>query len=236
MIWLPRRIDRSLYEQQATAWHGRLSYVAPLFTSPDTAKRKRVYAPVSCITLARAQVRLTLSPHLCTITETTTKLHRASMVNERPRQFSGVSRFAGPSRPGVPHPSSSATASLSGTPNQSRAKVLGLGLGKGSGGLGKGKGKGLKRHMKIQRDTIYGVTKGDIRRLARRGGVKRIAATIYDDIRQALKDRLRSILKDAIAVVECSGRNTISVTDIIFVLNRQGRQLYGFDPSFNGVR
>jgi hypothetical protein len=160
MIWLPRRIDRSLYEQQATAWHGRLSYVAPLFTSPDTAKRKRVYAPVSCVTLVRAQMRLTLSPHLCTITETTTKLYHASMVNERPRQFSGVSRFAGPSRPSVPHPSSSATASLSGTPNQSRAKVLGLGLGlglgkgsgglgkgKGSGGLGKGKGKGLKRHM-----------------------------------------------------------------------------------------
>jgi hypothetical protein len=56
---------------------------------------------------------------------------------------------------------------------------LGLGLGKGSGGLGKGKSKGLKRHMyvtetkkrastnvthrKVQRDTIYGVTKGDIR-------------------------------------------------------------------------
>lgn len=31
------------------------------------------------------------------------------------------------------------------------------------------------------------------RRLARRGGVKRIAATIYDDIRQALKDRLRAV-------------------------------------------
>jgi hypothetical protein len=31
------------------------------------------------------------------------------------------------------------------------------------------------------------------RRLARRGGVKRIAATIYDDIRQALKDRLRTV-------------------------------------------
>ncbi|KAF2032686.1 histone-fold-containing protein, partial [Setomelanomma holmii] len=85
-------------------------------------------------------------------------------------------------------------------------------------------------------DTIYGVSKGDIRRLARRGGVKRIAATIYDDVRQALKDRLRSILKDAIAVVELTGRKTVSVTDIIFILNRQGRQLYGFDPSFTGSR
>jgi hypothetical protein len=31
------------------------------------------------------------------------------------------------------------------------------------------------------------------RRLARRGGVKRIAATIYNDVRQALKDRLRGV-------------------------------------------
>jgi histone H4 len=74
------------------------------------------------------------------------------------------------------------------------------------------------------------------RRLARRGGVKRISATIYADIRQALKERLQSvgvlyislrfilttsqILKDTIAVVELTGRKTVSVTDVIFVLNR----------------
>ncbi|KAH7069037.1 histone-fold-containing protein [Paraphoma chrysanthemicola] len=158
------------------------------------------------------------------------------MVQERPRQFGGTQRFAGPARPGFTRPALSATVSAASPASQSRAQQLGLGLGKSSGGLGKGKGKGLRRHLKIQRDTIYGVTKGDIRRLARRGGVKRIAGTIYDDIRQALKDRLRSILKDAIAVVELTGRKTVSVTDIIFILNRQGRQLYGFDPSFNGSR
>jgi histone H3/H4 len=80
-----------------------------------------------------------------------------------------------------------------------------------------------------------------LRRLARRGGVKRIAATIYDDVRQALKERLRAvriqhtfsnfilttlqILKEAIAVVELTGRKTVSVTDIIFVLNRVSRQI-----------
>lgn len=31
------------------------------------------------------------------------------------------------------------------------------------------------------------------RRLARRGGVKRISATIYDDVRAALKDRLTTV-------------------------------------------
>ncbi|KAH8728835.1 histone-fold-containing protein [Phaeosphaeriaceae sp. PMI808] len=158
------------------------------------------------------------------------------MVNERPKQFGGVNRFGGPSRLGIARPVSSATVSPSpGTlPAQSRANKLGLGLGKGAGGLGKV--KGLKRHSKVQRDTIFGVTKGDIRRLARRGGIKRIAATIYDDVRQALRDRLQRILKDAIAVVESSGRKTVSVTDIIFVLNRRGHTLYGFDPAFNGTR
>lgn len=47
--------------------------------------------------------------------------------------------------------------------------------GKGGKGLGKG---GAKRHRKILRDNIQGITKPAIRRLARRGGVKRISASI----------------------------------------------------------
>jgi hypothetical protein len=41
------------------------------------------------------------------------------------------------------------------------------------------------------------------RRLARRGGVKRIAATIYDDIRQALKDRVTAVGTSSVRE-ECS--------------------------------
>ena len=48
--------------------------------------------------------------------------------------------------------------------------------GKGGKGLGKG---GAKRHRKILRDNIQGITKPAIRRLARRGGVKRISASMY---------------------------------------------------------
>ena len=43
--------------------------------------------------------------------------------------------------------------------------------GRGKGGKGLGKG-GAKRHRKILRDNIQGITKPAIRRLARRGGVK----------------------------------------------------------------
>ena len=45
--------------------------------------------------------------------------------------------------------------------------------GRGKGGKGLGK-DGAKRHRKVLRDNIQGITKPAIRRLARRGGVKRI--------------------------------------------------------------
>ena len=62
--------------------------------------------------------------------------------------------------------------------------------GRGKGGKGgKGLGKGGKRH-KVLRDNIQGITKPAIRRLARRGGVKHISASIYDETRQVLKNFL----------------------------------------------
>jgi histone H4 len=54
--------------------------------------------------------------------------------------------------------------------------------GKGGKGLGKG---GAKRHRKILRDNIQGITKPAIRRLARRGGVKRISASKYSQARNS---------------------------------------------------
>jgi len=62
-----------------------------------------------------------------------------------------------------------------------------------SGGLGLGKGVTSRRHIRVQKDTILSITKGDLRRLARRGGVKRISADIYDHARQALRDFLRDV-------------------------------------------
>ena len=53
--------------------------------------------------------------------------------------------------------------------------------GRGKGGKGLGKG-GAKRHRKVLRDNIQGITKPAIRRLARRGGVKRISGLIYEEL------------------------------------------------------
>ena len=59
--------------------------------------------------------------------------------------------------------------------------------GKGKGGKGKAGGK---RHRKVIRDNIQGITKPAIRRLARRGGVKRISGLIYEDARKAAPTKL----------------------------------------------
>ncbi|RXN13057.1 histone H4 [Labeo rohita] len=50
-----------------------------------------------------------------------------------------------------------------------------------------GRRKGAKRHRKVLRDNIQGITKPAIRRLARRGGVKRISGLIYEETRGVLK-------------------------------------------------
>ncbi|KAH8912392.1 histone H4 [Coniochaeta sp. PMI_546] len=106
---------------------------------------------------------------------------------------------------------------------------------RGSGPGGKSLGKaslvfGGKRHRKIPRDCIRGISKPDIRRLARRGGVKRISAMIYDDVRLAMKERLSTILRDCITYVEHRKAKTVTVHDVIHALQRLGRPIYGFDP------
>lgn len=94
-----------------------------------------------------------------------------------------------------------------------------------------GAGKtGSKRHRKIIKDNIRGITRPDIRRLARRGGVKRISASIYNDVRAALKDRLTLILRDCVTYCEYRQAKTITVYDVIHSLKRIGRPVYGFDP------
>ena len=65
--------------------------------------------------------------------------------------------------------------------------------GRGKGGKGLGKG-GAKRHRKVLRDNIQGITKPAIRRLARRGGVKRISGLIYEETRGVLKVHVVAIL------------------------------------------
>ena len=100
---------------------------------------------------------------------------------------------------------------------------------------GRGKGeKGLKRkrsstrHRMYLRENLQGVTRPAIRRLARRGGVKRISGLVYEETRQVLKIFLETVIRDAITYTEHAKRKTVTAEDIVYALRRQGRTLYGF--------
>ncbi len=102
------------------------------------------------------------------------------------------------------------------------------GAGRGKGGMGLGKG-GAKRHRKVLRDNIQGITKPAIRRLARRGGVKRISGLVYEETRTVLKEFLEDVIRDAVTYTEYARRKTVTAMDVVYALKRRGRTLYGFE-------
>ena len=87
--------------------------------------------------------------------------------------------------------------------------------GRGKGGKGLGKG-GAKRHRKVLRDNIQGITKPAIRRLARRGGVKRISSST----RRPAVIFLENVIRDAVTYTEHARRKT----------HRHGRRLRAQAP------
>ncbi|KAL6698178.1 histone-fold-containing protein [Trichoderma pleuroticola] len=93
---------------------------------------------------------------------------------------------------------------------------------------GKTTNVGTKRHRKILRDSVEGITKPAIRRLARRGGVKRISAMVYEETRVALKGFLQGVLKDAVTYVDYRKAKTVTLEDVLHSLKRRGRTLYYF--------
>ena len=99
--------------------------------------------------------------------------------------------------------------------------------GRGKGGKGLGKG-GAKRHKRMLRDNINGITKPAIRRLARRGGVKRISGLIYEETRSVLKGFLEGVVKDSVTYCGHARRKTVTALDVVYALKRQGRTIYGF--------
>ncbi|XP_069054326.1 histone H4-like [Lepisosteus oculatus] len=97
--------------------------------------------------------------------------------------------------------------------------------GRGKGGKGLGKG-GAKRHRKVLRDNIQGITKPAIRRLAHRGGVNRISRLNYEETRGVLKVFLENVTYTEHA--KHAKRKTVTAMDVVYALKRQGRTLYGF--------
>merc|ERR1712055_1174639 len=76
----------------------------------------------------------------------------------------------------------------------------------------------MGRHCKVLRDNIQGITKPAIRRLARRGGVKRISGLIYEETRGVLKVFLENVIRDAVTYTEHAKRKTVTAMDVVYAL------------------
>jgi histone H4 len=101
------------------------------------------------------------------------------------------------------------------------------GRGKGYKGLPLGRG-GAKRHRKVLRESIFGITKAAIRRMARRAGVKRLSGFIYQETRGVLKAFLTNLIRDTVVYTEHAHRKTVTSLDVVYALKRNGKTLYGF--------
>ena len=76
--------------------------------------------------------------------------------------------------------------------------------------------------------SLTGINRNAIRRLARRGGVKRISGLIYEEVRGVLKDFLENTIRDAVTYTDHARRKTVTAMDVVYALKRQGRTIYGF--------
>ncbi|KAJ6496147.1 histone H4 [Mycena sanguinolenta] len=84
---------------------------------------------------------------------------------------------------------------------------------------------GLRRgratcRRKILHDNIQGPA---IRRLIRRGGVKRVSGLIYERPRG-------NIIRDSVTYTEHAEHKTVTALDVVYAVKRSGRTLYRFGP------
>eukprot|EP01084_Bolivina_argentea_P174209 301756_1 len=98
----------------------------------------------------------------------------------------------------------------------------------GSKGKSPSKAKGgAKRHKKVYKDTIKGITKPALRRLARRGGVKRVSAGCYEDARNLCRNFVESVVYYAMIYKNTRGKKMVGLKDVVSALKRRGNALVG---------
>ena len=89
-----------------------------------------------------------------------------------------------------------------------------------------------ERGIKFQPEVLLkGVGKPAIRRLARRGGCKRISHTIYPAAREVMTEWLHETLQHVLTYTEYGGRATVRPTEVILALKRMGRPILGYQSA-----
>ena len=96
--------------------------------------------------------------------------------------------------------------------------------------------QGAKRHKASKKKpVINGISKPAVKRLARRGGVKRISGNILDAARNFGRGFLDKIVRDALIVK--GKRKTVMLNDVLYALKRNDRTLLSdIDPNIKRGR
>ena len=84
---------------------------------------------------------------------------------------------------------------------------------------------GRKSELNVNVGTV---TNGAIRRLARRGGVKRISFTSHEFVRNYIDDFLQHVVRDTLTFTQHAKRKTITAMDVVYAMKKNGRALYGY--------
>ena len=99
--------------------------------------------------------------------------------------------------------------------------------------MAKGKKSGeskttIKRIKKATKDNARGITKGSVRRLARRAGCKRLSGLIYEETRSVIKSFVEKVVADSVAMTEYARKRTVTCAAVVQALKKRGRSIYGF--------
>lgn len=89
----------------------------------------------------------------------------------------------------------------------------------------KNKAAGARRHKKIG-NNLEKITKGSIRRIARRAGALRLSNKTYDQGRKKLRKFIGKIMKNAVQYQKYAGRKTINSKDVVTALENIGIKIY----------
>ena len=104
----------------------------------------------------------------------------------------------------------------------------------GKGKLGKqaskGKAKRLTKKTTSESKALFVVSKGALRRLARRGGVKRISDNSYNSVREFCDSMILKVTKDSIVYAEAP-----SYLQSLQVFQSSGIALKGISMDKNGI-
>jgi histone H4 len=83
-----------------------------------------------------------------------------------------------------------------------------------------------KRH-KVTRHDVDFITAPGLKRICRRGGIKRLSKKCYGDLRDTLKVFLEDILHQAVIYTSHRKAKTVELRDVLESLRINGMTLYG---------